>query len=225
MIVYCDIDYTIHYYTEELVRVAKEIYGIEVDGVQAEKNSVQWPLDSLEKDYRLTVPMIKTLCRKVDNSGKWNPLEWQSRLVNMIKIFCNFEKNQLRIISARQCGRNVVQKMVGSIFGKDIPVILCNSRTKPCVIENGSVYFEDHAEVANEVGRIKPDCKVFVPQWPWNEKKLVITENVNFLDKEVVWYYGDEKNIMNLDFLFFSDLLGLGRSTVEKTLMKINSKG
>ena len=200
MIIYSDLDFTLHHYTPAFVKTFSDMFGIEINGKRMEEYSDQWPLNSVLEDHpKITKKMLNMVCRKVDKDINWNCLPWLEKLVNAMYKRQQDKKDSLRIVTARSCGRKTVEKMVRSMFGEEskrIHTFLCSRHSKPLMIEDGSIVFEDLAPTANQIGLNCPNSLVFVPKWRWNEFSLKETENVMFLDKERL-----KTNESALDFL------------------------
>jgi len=186
MIIYSDLDFTLHHYTPAFVNAFLDMFGIEIDGCKLELFSGDWPLNVILTDYpQVTEKMLKMVCREVDKDTNWEPLPWQNCLVNALYIRQKKKRDSLRIVTARSCGRKTIEQMTRGMFGtlsKNIHTFLCSRNSKHLMIKDGSIVFEDLAPTANLIGENCYNSLVFVPKWRWNEFSLQETENVKFLD-------------------------------------------
>ncbi len=168
MKIYTDIDYVLHDYSPRFLEAALQYFKITKPPkpIKFPKKSYYPSLAPYIEAFDMSDELVWDLVMKANEIEGLCPTPCFSH----IKDFIMKKKRQgaeVIAVTARSTRTNA-EKMVQKHLGKNTPVITVDTPYKHLVVEDGSIYFEDHPEAVEGVLQHRKDVLIIVPKWPWN---------------------------------------------------------
>lgn len=198
--VYCDFDGVIYDYDPAMAWAIKEIYDLDVDLSKVNDKNLENHFenynfdDYLKNKFYFTAKMIMKAVELANTYSETNLTPFcrgKSKFLKFLKKEAS--DNNLIIISARQ-NYHTLEKHLENI-NISAPVITCHSYSKPAIIGENAIFFEDRADTAISCAKTNLSTIVIVPSWAWNRKKIVNGDNIEIVGHEEL-YNGHFLNIV-----------------------------
>lgn len=183
--IYTDFDFVLNDYSKALLDAVEKLFNIkaktkyELSIRKAQKCSD--PLFNFGESIGLSPKEMIKAIELADQNETFNPTPFAKYLIKFFKKEIK-KGRKIKIVTAR-IRRHGILKMANDIFPETkIPVFQCDSKFKHLIIEDGSWYFEDNPKAANLCAKERPQTKVIVPKWKWNEKMIENLPNIFHLN-------------------------------------------
>jgi hypothetical protein len=165
MKIYTDIDYVLHDYTPSFLESALDYFKTNYPPkkILVPKGKYNSPITPYVEAFDMSNKMIDHIVDLANEKESFCPTPCYKHIID----FLNSGNKDVVVITARS-NRRGAERIVNKCFGRSVPVVTTDTHNKHLLIEDGSIYFEDHPDAINGVLQNRKDVLMVVPKWPWN---------------------------------------------------------
>ena len=168
MKIYTDIDYVLHDYTPKFLEAALQYFKIKEPPkpIVTPEGAFYPSLAPVIEAFQMSDDLVWHLVRIANELPGHIPTPCFHPIMHWIRSKI-WDGADVVAVTARATRMNA-EEMIFDCLGPEVPVITVDTPYKHLVIEDNSIYFEDHPAAIEGVLKHRKNVTIVVPKWPWN---------------------------------------------------------